>query len=79
MYVHVIIVCSLIILYVGAAFISNAQFGTGVGLIALSDVRCNGTEERLLDCPAGNTITCTTSHREDSGVRCQPRTGKCCV
>ena len=57
-------------------YTTRAYFGSGIGLIALSDVRCNGTEERLIDCPAGEVITCSSSHREDSGVRCQARTGK---
>ncbi len=54
---------------------TNANFGAGIGQIVLSDVRCNGTEGRLIDCPAGAVVSCSYSHREDSGVRCQARTG----
>lgn len=56
-------------------FTVSANFGAGVGQIALSDVHCNGTEERLIDCHAGEVVTCSRSHQEDSGVRCQGQTG----
>ena len=46
------------------------MFGQGSGPIVLDDVRCAGTEERLVDCPYDqNTADC--SHSEDSSVRCQ--------
>lgn len=43
-----------------------------MGLIALSNVQCSGTESRLAECPSG-TISC--NHNEDAGVRCQRRSG----
>ena len=30
-----------------------------------------------MDCQAGSVVTCASSHREDSGVRCLARTGNC--
>ena len=46
------------------------MFGQGSGPIVLDDVRCTGTEERLVDCPYDqNTADC--SHSQDSSVRCQ--------
>lgn len=60
---------------IGSVYTTSANFGAGIGQIALSDVRCNGSEERLVDCPAGDIITCHLSHREDSGVRCLAQTG----
>ena len=36
-------------------------------MILLDDVRCTGTEERLIDCPVGQ-YNCT--HSEDAGVIC---------
>jgi deleted-in-malignant-brain-tumors protein 1 len=54
----------------GAIFTSSAHFGQGVGLIALSNVQCSGTESKLVECPSG-VISC--SHNEDVGVRCQRR------
>lgn len=51
----------------------GANFGQGTGSIALSDVRCSGTEARLKDCPSGIATSC--SHTEDAGVRCHAQTG----
>ena len=46
-----------------------ASFGQGTDPIVLDDVRCVGTERRLLDCPYNPTHNCI--HLEDAGVRCQ--------
>ena len=74
-YKHSIMLIVSLVAAIGSVATTSASFGAGVGQIALSDVRCNGTEERLVDCPAGGVVTCSTSHREDSGVRCQAKTG----
>ena len=49
---------------------SNAMFGQGSGSIWLSDVGCNGTERRLLDCLTGAVGGHICSHSEDAGVTC---------
>ena len=54
---------------------ANAFFGQGSGAILLDDLRCNGTETRLIDCPSdgiGNSDNCA-GHADDAGVACQPR------
>ena len=55
---------------VGAQSESNAIFGQGSGSIWLSDVGCNGTEGRLLDCSTGAVGGHTCSHSDDAGVTC---------
>ena len=50
---------------------SRAFFGQGTDPIVLDDVRCIGTESRLIDCPYTATHNCV--HFEDAGVTCQPR------
>ena len=48
----------------------NARFGQGTGPILLDNVRCNGTEDRLVDCiHFPSTVDCV--HSEDASVRCQ--------
>ena len=49
---------------------SFAFFGQGTDPIVLDDVRCTGTESRLIDCPYTPTHNCI--HFEDAGVTCQP-------
>ena len=51
---------------VGALGESNAIFGHGSG--SRSNVGCNGTEERLLDCSTDAFGSHTCSHSEDAGV-----------
>ena len=45
-----------------------ATHGEGVGQIYLDDVRCNGSEERLIDCRHTSAHNCL--HIEDAGVHC---------
>ena len=64
---------------IGAVVHANAFFGQGTGPILLDDLRCTGTETRLVDCPS-NGIGISThcnGHADDAGVQCQPR--KYCV
>ena len=50
--------------------LARAFFGQGTGPIVLDDVRCAGTEDRLVDCPYDpSTVDCV--HSEDASVRCQ--------
>ena len=59
----------------GTVVTTTATFGAGIGQIALSGVRCYGSEERLVDCPTEAATTCSTGHNEDVGIICQARTG----
>jgi len=59
-------------LLLGAIAQSNAFFGQGTGPILLDDLRCTGTETRLIDCPSdgvGNSDFCN-GHADDAGVQC---------
>jgi deleted-in-malignant-brain-tumors protein 1 len=53
-----------------ASALQLSPFGQGTDPILLDDVRCIGTESRLIDCPYTSTHNCI--HLEDAGVRCQP-------
>ena len=65
---HKIYVAHLI-QYAGASAITSG-FADGAGQIWLDNVRCAGTETRLIDCPAGALGTTSCGHSSDAGVRC---------
>ena len=55
--------------YLDAIALVRAHFGRGRGPIFLDDVRCNGSEIRIVDCPnKPNEHNC--NHKEDAGVIC---------
>ena len=54
-----------------AVAFSNAHFGRGVGPINLDDVDCSGSESNILDCSHSYSVSCSISHYDDAGVRCQ--------
>ena len=56
----------LIILCTG---VTLQTFGPGVGPILLYNLRCTGSERRLVACPSSSNYY--TSHGNDAGVRCQ--------
>ena len=47
-------------------------FTIGAGRIWLDNVRCRGTETRLIDCPANALGVHNCHHIHDAGVRCLP-------
>ena len=54
-----------------AVAFSSAHFGAGTGTIYLDNVGCTGTESNLIDCTRSSTVSCSSGHSEDAGVRCQ--------
>ena len=62
----------IIIHFVGATPISNAQyFGQGFGPVNIQSTACSGNEVNILSCTYMSPSHCY--HSDDSGVRC---TGK---
>ena len=61
------------IISIGSVAITTG-FTNGAGQIWLDDVRCRGTETRLIDCPARALGTHNCGHSEDAGVRCSGTT-----
>ena len=57
--------------FTGATAFSNAVFGGGTGPIILDDVRCSGSESRLVSCSHRGIGIHGCSHAEDAGVRCR--------
>lgn len=55
-----------------ATAFSNAQFGQGTGPIALKDVHCDASGNKLLECYSDPLLAVTgCSHAEDAGVQCE--------
>ena len=63
--------CNNVTCFLGSVALTTG-FTNGVGQIWLDDVQCNGTETRLIDCPARALGTHNCGHTEDAGVRCLP-------
>ena len=62
-------------MYIAAAALTSG-FTNGAGQIWLDDVRCAGSESRIIDCPARPLGQHNCAHVEDAGVRC---TGTSCT
>ena len=57
----------------GAIEHTSATFGEGTGPIFLDRLRCNGLEQRLVDCSSSGLQTQTRCrHSQDVGVVCSP-------
>ena len=53
-----------------ATAFTHAFFGGGTAAIVLDQVACDGTEDRLIDCPHVGIGNHNCFHNEDVGVRC---------
>ncbi len=65
---------TLLIMFISLAAESTvgfSQFGQGSGPIHLDNLRCVGTESRLIDCPHNGVGIEDCSHFEDAGVTCE--------
>jgi len=59
--------------YIGAVnFTMHSKYGTTLPIFAMDDVQCDGTEERLLDCPHTKHDNC--GGHEAAGVVCDTST-----
>ena len=59
-------------MYVESSAYSGARHGCGRGPIHLDNVRCRGSEQRLIDCSNTNhTLGGDCTHSEDASVYCQ--------
>ena len=54
----------------GATALTLGSVVDGSGQITLDDLRCSGTESRLVDCPHSGLNIHNCAHSEDAGVRC---------
>ena len=55
-----------------AVAVPLARFGSGVGIIHLDDVQCDGSELRLADCSHLGVGVHNCHPSEDAGVICSP-------
>ena len=60
------------ILFIGATTSLRGGVQPGSGPIVLSDVRCSGSENKLLQCANNGPEAGSCSHSEDAGVMCSP-------
>ena len=49
---------------------SSAAFGQGNGSIMLSDLKCNGHETDISECPSNGWLTNNCGHHSDASVSC---------
>ena len=64
---------NVVIPFVGSSAYTGAWYGRGIGPIHLDNVRCRGSEQRLIDCLyTNNTPGWDCTHSEDASVYCRP-------
>ncbi|CAH1247157.1 PRSS12 [Branchiostoma lanceolatum] len=67
------VVCAQLGITGASEAIGKGAFGRGDGPILMDEVRCQGNEKFLSDCPRSNWTVHDCSHMEDAGVRCNVR------
>ena len=65
----------VIIVIIGAITLTLGNVVDGTGQIALDELRCVGTESRLINCPHRGLGVHDCRHTEDAGVRCTIESG----
>jgi len=55
-------------------WITANRYGAGSGQIWLDNVRCNGTESRIMDCPHNGLAVHNCAHSDDVAVSCNSGT-----
>ncbi|XP_071493771.1 scavenger receptor cysteine-rich domain-containing protein DMBT1-like [Diadema antillarum] len=65
------VVCRMLGYPAAERAIGQASFGQGEGRIVLDNVQCQGSEERLVDCPHNGFFQHNCGHHEDAGVSCR--------
>ena len=60
--------CSTFKFIGGQALLGSSGFGAGTGSIHMDEVRCVGSESRLVDC--SHTARHNCAHTEDVSIRC---------
>ena len=66
--VHFQVIVLFLLLAAAASY--AAEFGRGSGPIFLDDIRCNGTESRLINCANVGVGVHNCEHSEDAGAVC---------
>lgn len=56
----------------------NNAFGPGTDAIVLDNVRCLGSESRLIDCPSNGILNNNCDHTKDVGITCRQGTPFAC-
>ena len=64
------VVCSFLSYYGCLGATAIYTFAGGTGSILLDEVRCTGSESRLIDCPHEGIGVHNCVHNEDAGVQC---------
>ena len=67
-----LLVSTIFTIHVAPTPILRAGYGQGNDPIVLDDLRCNGRENRLIDCRKRTIGTHNCVHAEDAGVICAP-------
>ena len=67
---------SLHTILLGATPLTGSNVVDGTGQIILDELRCTGTESRLINCPHNGVLRHNCGHSEDAGVRCLPSSSK---